>query len=236
MASGGWIKLFRKITEWEWYRDGNTFRVFVHLLVTANHEPKKWRGVMVSRGQVVTGRNALSKSLTLSDRQVRTALDHLKSTNEISIKTTNKFSLITIVNYEEYQRKDDENDQQNDQQLDTQATSKQPANDQQTTTNKNTRTKECKKDKEDKKVYGELAHVQLTDDEYQKLIRDFGQAVTQEYINQLDYYIGSKGKRYKSHYATIRQWVSRDVKDGKVGKKPSSGNQFADWVRDQEEA
>jgi hypothetical protein len=86
----------------------------------------------------------------------------------------------------------------------------------------------------EKRVYGELAHVRLSDDEYKKLIDEFGQVVTQDYINQLDNYIGSKGKRYKSHYATIRTWLNRDIKEGKVRKGPSSGNQFADWVKSQE--
>jgi hypothetical protein len=149
MAADGWVKVYRKIIDWEWYKDANTFRVFFHLLIMANHEPKKCRGIWVGRGQWITGRKALSESLTLSDRQVRTALNHLKSTNEITINPSNRFSLITIVNYEEYQKKDSDSDQQNDQQLDIQATSKRPANDQQTTTNKNIRTKEYKNDKKD---------------------------------------------------------------------------------------
>jgi hypothetical protein len=148
MAADGWVKVYRKIIDWEWYKDANTFRVFFHLLIMANHEPKKCRGVMVGRGQWITGRKALSESLTLSDRQVRTALNHLKLTNEITIKTTSKFSIITIVNYEEYQKKDSDIDQHNDQQNDNQETSKRPANDQQTTTNKNVRTKESKNTKE----------------------------------------------------------------------------------------
>lgn len=52
----GWIKLHRKITEWEWYSDANTFRVFMHLLLTANYEDKRWRNIDVKRGQIITGR------------------------------------------------------------------------------------------------------------------------------------------------------------------------------------
>ena len=40
----GWIKLHRKITEWEWYTDRNTLAVFLHLLIMANIEDKKYRG------------------------------------------------------------------------------------------------------------------------------------------------------------------------------------------------
>lgn len=234
MASGGWIKLFRKIIDWEWYRDGNTFRVFVHLLVTANHEPKKWRGVIVNRGQVVTGRKALAKSLSLSDQEIRTALKHLKSTSEITIEATNKYSLITLVNYEEYQGNEEESNQQNNQHANIQSTSNQPASNQQVTTNKNVRTKECKKDKEVKNVYGEFSRVKLTDDQYEKLVNKYGQVIVDQYIKKIDCYVESGGKSYKSFYAAIIKWVDGDIEKGKLGKRQNSGNQFADWVREQE--
>ena len=66
----GWIKLHRKITEWEWYSDANTFRVFMHLLLTANYEDKRWRNIDVKRGQIITGRMELAQTLRLSERQI----------------------------------------------------------------------------------------------------------------------------------------------------------------------
>ncbi len=102
----GFIKLHRKIAKWEWYQDANTFRLFVHLLLIANHEDKRWQGKEVKRGQTITGRKALSKSLKLSQQQIRTSLNKLKSTSEITIKATNKFSLITLTHYDSYQSRD----------------------------------------------------------------------------------------------------------------------------------
>lgn len=99
----GWIKLHRKITEWEWYGDANTFRVFMHLLLTANYEDKRWRNIDVKRGQIVTGRMELAQTLSLSERQIRTALDKLKMSGVIAIKTTNQYSLITVENYSCFQ-------------------------------------------------------------------------------------------------------------------------------------
>ena len=103
MPNGGFIKLHRSILDWEWYGDRNTRDLFIHLLLKANHEPTKWKGITVERGQTVTGRLVLSKELGISERSVRTALNHLKSTNELTIKATNKYSLVTIVNYAKYQ-------------------------------------------------------------------------------------------------------------------------------------
>ena len=69
----------------------------------------------IKRGQLITGRKALAAQTGLSERQIRTALDHLKSTNELTIKSTNKFSLITIVNCGKFQDVQSDIDQQVDQ-------------------------------------------------------------------------------------------------------------------------
>lgn len=99
----GWIKLHRKILDWEWYDDTNVVRLFVHFLLLANNTDKKWRGIEIKKGQLVTSVAALSEQLGLSTKQIRIAIDKLKGTNEIAIKTTNKFSLVTICKYESYQ-------------------------------------------------------------------------------------------------------------------------------------
>lgn len=99
----GFIKLFRKFTKWEWYSNINTKTLFLHLLLTANHEDRKWQGRIIKRGQVVIGLASLSAEIGLSIQQIRTALKHLKSTGEITIETTNHFTIITLVNWEKYQ-------------------------------------------------------------------------------------------------------------------------------------
>ena len=99
----GYIKLFRSMTSWEWYQDANTTRVFLHLLLNANWEDSRYRGYEIPRGSVVTGLHSLSESLGISVKSVRTALKHLKSTGEVTIKTTNRFSIVTIANWEKFQ-------------------------------------------------------------------------------------------------------------------------------------
>lgn len=104
--TAGWIKLHRQMTEWEWYNDANTIRLFLHLLLTANHDDNRWQGVMVRRGQRIAGRHTLSEELGISERSIRTSLKRLKSTSEVTIKATNRFSVITVNNYEKYQSKE----------------------------------------------------------------------------------------------------------------------------------
>ena len=102
-SNSGYIKLFRSLLDWEWYDDTNTVRVWVHLLIKANHKPKRWRGVEIGRGQLVTSIGTLSEELNLSPHKIRRALNNLKSTGEIASKTTNKFTLITVEKYSDFQ-------------------------------------------------------------------------------------------------------------------------------------
>ena len=102
--NAGFILLYRQITEWEWYQNPNTFRVFLHCLLMANFADGKFEGITVNRGQFVTSLPNLSKQTRLTIQQVRTALDHLKSTGEITDKAYSKFRVITVVKYDEYQK------------------------------------------------------------------------------------------------------------------------------------
>lgn len=104
----GFIKIHKKIMEWEWYDEPNTFRVFIHLLFKANFKDHKWRGMTIKRGQVPISLRQLSEDLGISIQNVRTSLNHLKSTHEITIKSTNRVSVITIENYEKYQLNEEE--------------------------------------------------------------------------------------------------------------------------------
>ncbi len=59
-------------------------------------------------------------------------------------------------------------------------------------------------------IYGELKNVRLSEKQFNKLVAGFGDETTKEYIARLSLYMSSKGKRYKSHYATILVWMRKD--------------------------
>ena len=104
----GFVKIHRQMVEWGWYDDPNTKALFLHLLLTATYKDAEYRGYKLKPGDVVVGFNALSKKLGMSVKQVRTAMAHLEQTGEITRKATNKFSIVTIANWELYQLEDDE--------------------------------------------------------------------------------------------------------------------------------
>lgn len=227
MANNGWIWLHRSIINWEWYQDANTMRVFVHILLSANHSPGEWKGQSVQRGEFITGRKVLARELNLSERQIRTSLKRLKSTKEITIKSTSQYSIITIVNYNKYQTDKNPNDQQNDQQIDQQVTSKRPANDQQVTTNKKNKKENNEKKEKNNNIYTpgqrpgtnqELDNVWLSDDEVLNLKTRFTNGLYQRLITDLDSYIENnpKGRKYKNHYKVLITWGNKRVDEQKT--------------------
>ena len=104
-------------------------------------------GHEINRGQIVVGRKALSESTGISEQSIRTSLEHLKSTSEITSKSTNKFTIITLCNYEIYQGDENEINQQNPSKL----TNDQPTTNQQLTTSKEGI--ECKNEKNNIKTW-----------------------------------------------------------------------------------
>jgi len=101
MAS--YIKLDRKILKWEWYKDSKVKSLFAHLLLIASFEDCQWQSHDIKRGQVLTGRKELAEETGLTEKEIRTALKKLMSTGEILKEVFNKFSIITVCNYEKYQ-------------------------------------------------------------------------------------------------------------------------------------
>lgn len=165
----GYIKLFRKLTEWEWYTDGDTLRVFLHLLLKANHKDHTWMGEVIHMGQCITGRKELAKELKMSEARVRTSLNHLKSTSEITIKSTNKYSLITIENWALYQLYDGDLTSKSTSNL----TNNSPATNQQLTTNKNDKNDKKEKNfiKRELKEKDDVNLFQINHDRYSEIMR-----------------------------------------------------------------
>lgn len=104
--SQGWICVHRKLLDWEWFDDHNTFRLFMYFMLKANHQDKKWKGILIKRGQHLTSLDKIVLGSGLSKSQIRTAINKLKSTHEIAHETNAQHTVITIINYNLYQASD----------------------------------------------------------------------------------------------------------------------------------
>lgn len=128
----GWVKLHRVLSEWQWSDNPYMVALLAHFLVMANHREHKWHGVTVKPGQFITGLHSLSKRTGIPIQSLRTCLKYLKSTNEITIESTNKFSVITLLKWYQFQSKSKKL---------TSKSTHDPTNNQQTTNNQSTTNK-----------------------------------------------------------------------------------------------
>lgn len=99
----GFIKVHRQMVQWGWYKDPVVKVLFLHLLLTASFKDSEWMGRTIMAGQLVTSNKHLADELGLTIQQVRTGLKKLKKTGEITSEATNKYTVITLVNWGKYQ-------------------------------------------------------------------------------------------------------------------------------------
>ena len=192
-----YIKICRKMLDWEWYDDVNTCRLFIHCLLRANYKSGSWHGIDYEPGQFITSLQTLANETHLTVKQVRVALDHLKRTGEVTDLRQSNYRIITVNNWGVYQTEGKPTGR--------------PRADQGQTEGKPRATdkeyKEYKESKEVKNIYGEYHHVKLTEKEYDRLCNEYGNDKTLEAIKYLDEYIEMKGYKAKSHYLCSKKWV-----------------------------
>lgn len=211
MDNNGWIKLHRKLWDNPRSKDPEWVAVWIYLLNLATHKEYdvvfKGQRIKLYPGQLITGRLSLAKKTGVDTNKVTRILETLKSEQQIEQQASNKNRLITIKNWHFYQS----GEQQNEQQVNNNRTT----SEQQVNTNK--KYKNIKNDKNDKngdtpplgKKEKFLDFILLDPEELEKLKTELGQHLG-EYMDRLNGYIGSTGKKYKSHYFTILNWWRKD--------------------------
>ena len=197
MTQQGYIKLHRKILEWEWYKNIPVRIVFEHCLLKANHTDKSWQGILIKKGSFITSYENLSIETGLSFQQVRTAINKLKSTNELTYQSTSRYSIISINNWSLFQQ---------DNKLD----NKQITNNQQTNNKQITTTNNEKNEKNEKKLF-----IRPSLQEVEQYCIERNNNINAQYF--LAYY-DAKGwmigkNKVKDWKACIRTWELRNKKE-----------------------
>ncbi len=100
---GGYIKIFRSIKDWRWYKDPYTLKVFIHCIISANWCDANFQNVKVPRGSFITSYQHIANEVGISVQNVRTAISHLCLTGELTRSSKSKYTVITVVNYDAYQ-------------------------------------------------------------------------------------------------------------------------------------
>lgn len=99
----GWICLYRKMENWEWYGNPIMMAVFIHLLIHANYKDGQYRGASLERGQLLTTEDEILRMIKITRSQLRTCFKKLEKSGEIKRKSNRHSTIITICNYNDYQ-------------------------------------------------------------------------------------------------------------------------------------
>ena len=186
----GWVKLHRQFIEWEWYDKSETVHLFLHCLLKANHKDKMYRGTLVKAGTFLTSRDKLSLELGLSVRQIRTSLNRLKKTNELTVKTSAQGTVIKVVKYNYYQVQTNK------------LTSNRPAIVQQQTTTNNDN------NDNNENTYRRFAHLSMSVSEFNKLEADYEKKTIDSCLDSIENF--KNNKKYKSLYLTCKNWLKKE--------------------------
>lgn len=157
----GYIKIWRKVEDTEIIKNHKLCAFWLWCLIKATHKERTvmigYQEINLQAGQFIFGRNKAAQETNLTSQEVRTCLKNLEKHKKITIKATNKFSIITIINWDTYQQDIIQPNQQLNQQL----TNKEPTNNQQLTTNKNDKHYKNEKNKEKINKKESPAHAEL---------------------------------------------------------------------------
>ena len=219
----GYIKIFRKLQNWDYYGEPNMVAVWVHLLLNANWEDTVWRGEYLERGSFVTSVRSLSVEIGLSEKQIRLCLKKLENGKQIIIEGANKWTKITICNYATYQDAQDSEGQTK------------------VTQSGNQRSGERATDKEDKNTrIEEEKSSTIVDVKKPKTtrfcpptvpeVRAYADSIGYTSLDAegfIDYYTQSgwimgNGRKVKDWKACVRTWRKRDEKSGIATSRPTA--------------
>ncbi|MBQ9446886.1 MAG: hypothetical protein IJU61_09840 [Victivallales bacterium] len=94
---------FRNMVNWKWYREPCTNALFMHLLLIANRKDNIVDGISVKTGSVLITLQDLSSGSGVPKKHIKSSLEKLLSTNDISITDLHeKGNIITIVEWDKY--------------------------------------------------------------------------------------------------------------------------------------
>lgn len=198
MLKGGFVKIHRKIVDWEWYHDATVSRVFLHLLFIANYESYKFEGLEIKPGQCVISLQKVAETLSLSKDSVDRALKKLEKSGELQRKPTAKFTIITLKNYTLYQQSATEADRL--------PTASRPQADPM-----EERKRKIKKDKEIKKEGSACALTTPSPSiTFDSLISEFGEMNVDAYKTKVKNWQKKKGIKGEPTAEIVGKWLTED--------------------------
>ena len=213
-----YIKLDRKLLNWEWFTDINTAHLWIYILLKANHKEKEWRGIKIKEGTFITSSLKMSAETGLTRQQIRTSLYKLISTNEITKISTNEYTQISVNKWADYQYISEK--------LTNEATTETTSQ----STSEITTTKEYKEDKEfiKKEINKERKFIAPTIEQVKQYCQERNNLVDPQRF--IDFY-EAKGwmigkNKMKDWKAAVRTWEQREKPKEEVELTDTIGIQY----------
>lgn len=211
----GWLKLYRSILDSAVFQDAEVLKVWIWLLCNVAFEQHDTicygKVIHLKPGQIATGRKKIAQCTDLNETKVYRALTAIKSLGNIEIKATNKYSIITVVNWDKYQ---DENGKRtsNEQQTNSKTTTYEQQDD-----SKRTQHKNGKNGKKEKNIYM-CSFFQSVWDEYPKKLGK--NKITKAAMKQLE----EAGE--DAVMGAVRRYVEKIKREGTDEKYIMHGSTF----------
>jgi hypothetical protein len=212
----GYVKLWRRSIDNGWLQNHLLWSFWCWCLLKASHKQTEitvgYQRVVLEPGQFVFGRNNAAKELRASPQNIRTCVQTLTKTQNLTIKSTNKFSIISIINWESYQQDENKTNHQTNKPL----TSNQPAtNHKQTHKHKSTKEKRIKTS-----VSADFCLTEtMMDFANRKGITLDLIAFTEEFVRKCQ----AKDYQYVNWYAAWQDWLVRKWEDEQKKNPCSNG-------------
>lgn len=204
----GFIQLHRKILEWEWYDDLPTCKLFLHILLKSNFKENKWRWKTINPWEFYTSLEHLSLETWLTRQQVRTAIEKLKKTWEITHEATSEYTILRLNNWESYNTQDNKR-----------TTNEQQTNNKRITTTNNDNTDNNENNDNNTEI------VATQPNEYQESI---------QYLKEWKFETPEYAEKYKEEWIKFCYYWSEKWKTGKIRaeweKTFEIKRRFATWM------
>jgi len=214
----GWIKLHRKLKNSLVFDNPDLLKVWIWCLLKATHDDYiqmiGLQEVELEKGQFIFGRKVAANELKMSESKTYRLIKKLETMQNLNIKANNKYSIITIENWELYQFDENKNEQQFEQQMN----NKRTTNEQQMNTNKNI--KNNKNNKNNNNIYSESLIKKIMsypgkktkdtrDKKLPQLIKKYGEEQIIRCIERYSEEVKGREKRYILNESTF--WNGRYV-------------------------
>ena len=214
----------RDVLDTDLWNDVTTYRLYTYLLLKATHQDHTTvNGIELKKGQWIRSYRKLAEDLSYKEgrglkqyslKTIKKCVDKLIKSGKVSVQETEVGTLFTVLEYAVYQGFLDGEEQTVNASVNEQETKgKRTGNN-----NKKANKADNAKNATTKIKYAEF--VSLKESEYQTLTEKYGEQTTKEMINVLDNYKGANGKKYKSDYHAILNWVVERV----TGNNKKMGN------------